>query len=103
LSGLGAIIGIYARTPEEAGSLSLVASLFLFAFGPVLLPLERLPDFMGVVSLFSPATYAASALRQVVLNLPDRIPLAIDLLVLAGITLALLWIVNSRIDWRGRE
>jgi ABC-2 type transport system permease protein len=102
LSGLGAIIGVYARTPEETGSLSLIASLFLFSFGPVLLPLDRLPEIVGTLSLLSPATYAASALRQVVLNMPDRIPLAVDLLVLAGVTVGLLWIVNNRLDWRGR-
>ena len=54
------------------------------------------------ISLLSPATYAASALRQVVLNMPDRIPLVVDLLVLTGVTTGLLWVVNNRLDWRGR-
>lgn len=103
LSGLGALIGIFARTPEEAGSLNLITTLFLFSFGPVLVPLDRLPEIMGTLSLFSPSTYAASALRQVVLNIPDRLPLALDVLVLTGVTILLLWIVNSRIDWRGRQ
>jgi ABC-2 type transport system permease protein len=100
LCGLGALIGLVTRTPEQAGSLSLVASLFLFGFGPVLIPLERLPAFMQTVSLLSPTTYAASALRQVVLGQADRLPLGVNLLVLSMLTVALLWFINQRLDWR---
>lgn len=102
LSGLGALIGLLARNPAEAGSFGLLVSLFLFGFGPVLFPAERLPQIVVTLSLLSPATYAASALRQVVLGIPDRIPLAVDIAVLALITAGLLWLVNTRIDWRGR-
>lgn len=102
LCGLGALIGLLGRTPEEVNSVSLLTSLVLFGFGPVLIPLERLPAIMNVLSLLSPATYAASALRQVVLGQADRLPLALDIAVLALIAAGLLWAVNTRLDWRGR-
>ncbi|MCA9887597.1 MAG: ABC transporter permease [Anaerolineae bacterium] len=102
LSGLGAIIGLLARNPAETSSFGLLISMFLFGFGPVLYPVDRFPEIISTLSLLSPATYAASALRQVVLGMPDRIPLTVDIAVLAGIAVVLLWVVNSRIEWRGR-
>jgi ABC-2 type transport system permease protein len=103
LCGLGAIIGLLDRAPDEINSISLLATLFLFGFGPVLIPLEKLPPFMTTLSLLSPSTYAASALRQTVLNQPDRLPLWLDMLVLSAVALLFLWIVNSRMDWRARQ
>lgn len=102
LSGLGAVIGLSGRTPEEANTLTNLTSLLLFGFGPVVIPAERLPDFVVHLSLLSPATYAASALRQVVLGQPDRIPLLVDILALLAITALLLWVAHRRMSWRGR-
>lgn len=102
LCGLGAMIGVLGRTPEEINSLNLLTTFGLFGFGPILIPLDRLPAVMHTLSLLSPATYAASALRQVVLGIPDRIPLAVDMLVLALVSVSLLWFVSQKMDWRGR-
>jgi ABC-2 type transport system permease protein len=70
----------------------------LVGFGPVIIPLERLPRLIQTLSYLSPATYAASALRQTVLDMPDRIPLGVDLLVLAGLLIGSLWLVGQRMD-----
>jgi ABC-2 type transport system permease protein len=102
LCGLGALIGVLGRTPEEINSINLLTTFGLFGFGPILIPLDRLPPTMHTLSLLSPATYAASALRQVVLGIPDRIPLGVDMLVLGVVALVLLWFVSQRMDWRGR-
>lgn len=102
LSGLGALIGLTGSNPDDVGNLSTVVSFVLFGFGPVIMPLERLPEFMKTVSLLSPATYAASALRQVLLGQVDRIPLLVDIAVLMAFTVVLLWLVTRRLDWRGR-
>jgi ABC-2 type transport system permease protein len=102
LCGLGALIGVLGRTPEEINSINLLTTFGLFGFGPILIPLDRLPPIMHTLSLLSPATYAASALRQVVLGIPDRIPLGVDMLVLGVVALVLLWFVSQRMDWRGR-
>lgn len=66
--------------------------------------LERgTPEIVKTISLLSPATYAASALRQVVLNVPDRIPFVVDLIVLVAMTVGLLWLVTQKLDWRAHQ
>ena len=100
LSGLGALLGLVGQTPEQVNSFSLLVSIFLFGFGPVLIPPDRLPPIINTLSVFSPATYAASALRQTILGVPDRLPLAVDMLVLGGIAVGLLALVNRQVVWR---
>jgi ABC-2 type transport system permease protein len=102
LCGLGALIGLVGRTPQEVDSISTLTTFLLLAVGPVIIPADALPGVVQVIGLFSPATYAASALRQVVLGLPDRIPLAVDMLALTVLLLGFLWLVAQRIDWRER-
>ena len=102
LSGLGALIGLLGRTPDEVNTTGTLVTFLLMGLGPVIIPPDRLPAILLTVSLLSPATYAASALRQVVFALPDRLPLALDLAVLSGITAGLLWLVDRRLDWRAR-
>ncbi len=100
LCGLGALIGLLGRAPEEVNSVSTLATFALVAIGPVIIPAERLPGIIQAIGLFSPATYAASALRQVVLAQADRLSLGLDLVVLCGVMLVLLWLVGQRLDWR---
>jgi ABC-2 type transport system permease protein len=102
LSGLGALIGVSVRTPEEAGSLSLLATLFLVGLGPVIVPPERLPPLLVKLGWLSPATYAASALRQALLG-PVTARLLLDLAVLGLIMVVTLWLVGYRMDWRGSQ
>jgi ABC-2 type transport system permease protein len=99
LAGVGALIGTTARTPEEAGSLSLFAALVLLTLGPVLLPSQRLPEAVRIIGHASPATYAASALRQTLLG-PVTGHLAVDLAALAGFTFVLFGLVGRLLDWR---
>jgi ABC-2 type transport system permease protein len=99
MAGFGALIGSVARTPQEAGSLSLLITMIMLGLGPVLIPPARLPDVVLVLGRFSPATYAASALRQALLGpLTERIFL--DLAVLVGVTVIVLWLVGRKMDWR---
>lgn len=100
LCGLGTLIGIITRTPETAVTYSTLITFLLMGSGPVIVPLDRLPGVMQWLSLLSPATYAASALRQTVLDLPDRIPLGVDLAVLGLFLAGSLWIVGRHMDWR---
>ena len=100
MCGLGALIGIVVRSPEEVGSLSALISFVSLGLGPVVIPPDRLPGLLSTLGYFSPATYAASALRQTVLGMPGRSPLAIDLGVLALLLVVSLWVVAQRMDWR---
>lgn len=99
LSGIGALIGVRARTPQEAGSIDLVLTLVLSGLGPVLIPPDRLHPLLVALGRFSPATYAASALRQVLLG-PLTGQVILDLVVLALLAAAIFWLVASRLDWR---
>ena len=92
-------MGSLARTPEEAGSISLLLSLGLLSLGPVLVPPGRLPEFVAVAGYFSPATYAASALRQVLIG-PVTGQLVRDAVVLAVLAAAVHLFVEWRVRWR---
>ena len=65
----------------------------------VVIPPDRLPGFMIVLGRFSPATYAASALRQTLLG-PVTGQIAVDLAVLLVAGLIVFWLVVKRLDWR---
>lgn len=99
LSGIGALIGASAKTPEVANSINLIVTLILTGLGPVIIPPDRLPDWMLGVGWLSPATYAASALRQALLGpVTGRMWLDIGVLGLVGVVI--LWVVTRRLDWR---
>jgi ABC-2 type transport system permease protein len=99
LSGLGALIGTRARDPEESNAISLLVALVLVGLGPVLVPPERLPGFVLWLGYASPATYAASALRQTLLGgVQSR--LFLDLAVLTAFSLLTLWWVGRTMSWR---
>jgi ABC-2 type transport system permease protein len=101
LSGVGALIGTRARTRQEGDALGLILTLGMAALGPVVVPPNRLPRMMVMLGKLSPATYAASALRQALLG-PITWQLAADLAILTGITLLVYgWVVRS-LDWRQR-
>jgi len=102
LAGLGALIGSSVRTPQESGSWSLLMTLILAGMGPVVVPPNRLPGFMLMLGRLSPATYAASALRQTLLG-PITSRLWLDLVVLAGLAAVIFALVRIRMTWRQSE
>lgn len=99
LAGVGALIGVSFRTQEEVNSLSQVLTFLLLALGPVLIPPDRLPPFMHSLGYLSPATYAASALRQTVLG-PVHSRLLLDLAALVFFALVTFLLTGRRMDWR---
>ncbi len=101
LAGIGALIGTNTRTPAEADSLSLVVTMVLAGLGPVIIPPERLPEVMVTLGRLSPATYAASALRQTLLG-PVTGWLVVDLAALAALAALTFWLVGRKMDWRQR-
>jgi ABC-2 type transport system permease protein len=99
LSGIGALIGCRARTNEEAASISWIVTFLLLGLGPVLIPPQRLPAILLILGHLNPATYAASAFRQVLIG-PITGELALDLGALTVFTIILFWLVERRMDWR---
>jgi ABC-2 type transport system permease protein len=101
LAGLGAMLGLIGRTRGESGSLTRLFTLLMITLGPVVIPPDRLPGVALTLGLFSPATYAASALRQTTVGpLTERI--VVDLAVLTGMTLLFLWLVGRKMTWHQR-
>lgn len=101
LAGLGAAIGVYARTPNESDSFSLLLSMVMLFIGPVIIPGDRLPEFLLILGYISPATYAASALRQTLVT-PITGQLIVDIVALLGFTLLTFYLVGRKLDWRSR-
>ena len=99
LAGIGALIGTSSRTPAEGGSLNTLFTLIMLGLGPVIIPPDRLPDWLVSVGKLSPATYAASAMRQTLLG-PVTIQLVFDLGVLVLMGLFTFWIAGRKMDWR---
>ncbi|MCA9940303.1 MAG: ABC transporter permease [Anaerolineales bacterium] len=99
LSGVGALVGIWARTPEDAGSISTLLTFLMLGIGPVLIPPEGLPPLLVILGRFSPATYASSALRQVLLG-PLTPRLWVDVAALLGFSLITFVMVNRQLAWR---
>lgn len=101
LAGVGAIIGVLARTPEEAGSATLLVNVVLLAAGPVIVPADRLPDVVEAVGNLNPAAYAASALRQGLIG-PVTGRVIVDIAVLgvfSGVSLAIAGaLVGKRVE-----
>ncbi len=101
LSAIGAMIGVAARSPQESGSWSLLVTLLMAALGPVVVPPERLPGWLIALGWFSPATWAASALRQTLIG-PLSPRLALDLGLLLAVSVLVLGVVARTMDWRQR-
>lgn len=98
LAGVGAAIGMKAPTPEVAGGITLLVTMLALFVGPVLLPVSRLPEIVQFLGYFSPATYAASALRQTLLVEPSLDRLLVDCGVLIAFSVATFWVVSQRLQ-----
>lgn len=99
LAGVGAAVGMIGRTQHVSGNLRFLLMLVMTGLGPVVVPPDHLPGFMLVLGCFSPATYAASALRQVMVG-PVTSRLLVDVAVLTGIAVVSLWWVGRRMNAR---
>lgn len=99
ISGIGALIGIQARTPQEASAVQLLLQMLLIGIGPVVVPPNKLPAISLLIGHISPTTYAAEALRQVLLG-PVNAELFVDIAVLVGVTIVTFWLVGYKLHWR---
>ena len=99
MAGVGALIGTSVHLPQNAGPVSLLITFLMLGLGPVVIPPDRLPGVVLFLGRFSPATYAASAMRQVLLG-PLTEQIVLDLGALVGFTLVTFWLVGRKMDWR---
>jgi ABC-2 type transport system permease protein len=99
MAGVGALIGTSVPVPQHAGSVSLLVAFLMLGLGPVVIPPDHLPGVVLFLGRFSPATYAASAVRQVLLG-PLTGQIVLDLGALVGFTFVTFWLVGRKMDWR---
>jgi ABC-2 type transport system permease protein len=96
LAGIGAAIGANSPTPEVGSGLTLLVTMLALFIGPVLLPASRLPEVVQILGYFSPATYAASALKQTLLE-PTTHRIIIDFAGLTGFSFFTFWFVSRKL------
>jgi ABC-2 type transport system permease protein len=99
LAGVGAMAGLVGRSRGESGNLTFLLTFLLMALGPVVIPPDRLPEIALVLGRLSPATYAASALRQSLVG-PVTSQIIVDAAVLAAMAVLFLWLVGRKMNWR---
>jgi len=84
-----------------------IAALVLFFYGirsvfeGLAALIGQMPGLLVTLGRFSPATYAASALRQTLVG-PVTSALLIDLAVIIGCTIVTFWLAARKMDWRQR-
>ncbi len=99
MAGIGCLIGSWSRNYNEAGATDLIVTFVMLGLGPVMIPPESLPSVVLFLGRFSPATYAASALRA---SLSGNIGPAfwLDLAALVVISILMISVVGRTLDWR---
>lgn len=68
LSSLGLIIGSFMESPEGYGLISSFVVYPLFLLSGALYPLDKLPQWMKILTHIDPATYAVDGLRNAILG-----------------------------------
>lgn len=102
MSAVGALIGVKVGNPQQGGALSVLTTFLFAGLGPVLFPAERLPEILRLIGEINPAARAASALRQTLIG-PLGELIALDLAIVIGFTLCVLFLVGKKLDWRARH
>jgi len=99
MAGVGALVGVLSRTTAEATSLGLLVTLILSGTGAVIIPPDRLPTWLVQLGVLNPATYASSAVRQVLLGGTITTYLT-AMPILIAFAVASFWLAARIIEWR---
>ncbi|MET1232551.1 MAG: ABC transporter permease [Candidatus Limnocylindrales bacterium] len=97
---LGYVIASFAKTEEAANGITQIVSVPMMFLSGIFFPLELLPDWLRGVAVLMPLTYLGDALRQVMVGGVPLVPLAVDVVVLAGWMIACLLISARYFRWQ---
>ncbi len=97
---LGYVIASFAKTEEAANGITQIVSVPMMFLSGIFFPLELLPEWLRGVALLMPLTYLGDALRQVMVGGVPMVPLAIDVVVLAGWMAACLLVSARYFRWQ---
>jgi ABC-2 type transport system permease protein len=98
-AGLGTLIGFLSPNQDLANMLTNLLMVFLNFLTPVMIDIHQLPAALQAISYAFPTTYAADGL-SLLFRGSWTYRVSLDLLALAGFTLATLWVVAAKMDWR---
>lgn len=98
LAGLGAVIGLTARTEQVAAMLGNVAMMAVLFLG--IIPPERMPEALRVALWVLPSTYAIEALKHYFSGTLGAGYLLASLAAVTAYAAALLALATRRLDWR---
>ena len=99
MAAVGALVGVTARNSAEANAVSLLIAFLMAGLGAVVLPPDRVPEIAVHLGWLSPATYAASALRETMIG-PVTTRFVVDVAALVAFTVVTFWITSRKMDWR---
>ncbi len=88
LTSLGLAIGSYMTSLEGFQMIVSFVVFPLFFLSGALFPVDRLPQWLGILTAIDPATYSVDALRNIILGIGNK-PLGTDMLILVTYTAAL--------------
>lgn len=98
LSGLGALIGIYSRRELQANMISQMVNLGIIFLSPVIIPLEKLPNFLASISKILPSTYAAHGIREMMCGNWNT-EIIKDIIVLIIFSIISFFVIAKKIQW----
>ena len=88
-TGAAMIIGVFARNPDQAGAIGVVAGMILGAIGGAMVPAELFVEPMTTISRFTPHAWAIDALRDLSFRGVGVSEILLQLGVLAAMAVAL--------------
>jgi ABC-2 type transport system permease protein len=67
-TGAAMVVGVFARNPDQAGALGVMAGMLLGALGGAMVPLEIFPEPMHTIAYVTPHAWAIQGLREIALR-----------------------------------
>src|ERR671911_294102 len=89
LTSLGLALGSYMHSLEGFQMIVSFVVLPLFFLSGALFPLDNLPEWLSILTMLDPATYAVDALRNTILDLGGSYSFEADIGILAAFTTGL--------------
>ncbi|MEA2026709.1 MAG: ABC transporter permease [Chloroflexota bacterium] len=65
-TGAAMVVGVFARNPDQAGAIGMVAGMLLAALGGAMVPGELFPEPISTISMLTPHYWAIDAFRDLV-------------------------------------
>lgn len=92
--GFGLVLGVYARSEQQASLTAAVAIVIAAALGGIMVPVYLMPPMMQTVSIVSPLGWGLEAFQTILLrqgSLSDTLPQLLQLLACAGCSFVVAW------------